>query len=213
MRSRFFMLVVLLMAASSLFGSHGAPLPQVDPKNEAVNSYNDGLRYRDRAWGYEKELATTTDPAKRAKLEEQIRKTYAAAVRSQRAAIKNNSQLFQAYSELGYALRKSGDYPAALEAYDKALSLMPNYAEAIEYRAEAFLGLDRVADAREAYLLLFNGGDRNNAGLLATAMTKWLEQHRANAGNVPAQTIDEFGTWLTQRKEISHETAAGGTWH
>ena len=108
MRSRFSMFVVLLMAASPLFGSHGAPMPQVDPKNEAVNSYNDGLRYRDRAWGYEKELAAATDPAKRTKLEEQIRKTYAADVRCQRAAIKNNSQLFQAYSELGYALRKSG---------------------------------------------------------------------------------------------------------
>lgn len=213
MRSRFFVFMILLMAASSLFGSRGTPMPQVDPKNEAVKSYNDGLRYRDRAWGYEKELATTTDAAKRAKLDEQIRKTYAAAVRCQRAAIKNNPQLFQAFSELGYALRKSGDYPAALEAYDKALSLMPNYAEAIEYRAEAFLGVDRVSDAREAYLMLFNGGDRNNAGLLAAAMTKWLEQHRANPGSVPAQTIDEFGTWLTQRKEISHETAAGGTWH
>ncbi|HJW94517.1 MAG TPA: tetratricopeptide repeat protein [Thermoanaerobaculia bacterium] len=212
MRSKGLLFAMLLLTASSLFGSRGTSMPPADPKNEALNSYNDGLRYRDRAWNYEKELAATTDAAKRAKLEEQIRKTYAAEVRCQRAAIKNNPQLFQAYSELGYALRKSGDYPGALEAYDKALSLMPNYAEAIEYRGEAFLGLDRVADAREAYLLLFNGGDKNNAGLLAAAMSKWVGAHRASPGSVPSQTIDEFAAWLTQRKEISHETAAGGSW-
>jgi tetratricopeptide (TPR) repeat protein len=204
---------MLLTTTLPLFASRGASMQPPNPANEAVNSYNDGLRYRDRAWGYEKQLKTTTDAAQKAKLEEQIRKTYLAEVKCQRAAVKNNPQLFQAYSELGYALRKTGDYTAALEAYDKALSIQPNYAEAIEYRGEAYLGLDRVSDAREAYLILFNGGDKKGAGQLAEAMTKWLDAHRANAGAVPAQTIDELNTWVAQRKEISHATAAGGSWH
>lgn len=214
-RSRFLALAgVVMFAATSVFGSRGMSLPQPDPGQDAINSYNDGLKYRDRAWKYEQELATTQDPAQKAKLEEQIRKTYNAAVRCQRSAVRGNPTLYQAFSELGYALRKSGDYAAALEAYDKALSMQPNYAEALEYRAEAYLGLDRVNDAKDAYLLLYNGGDSKNAHLLATAMTRWVTDRKTSPGSVSSQAIDEFNTWLAQRKEISRETASAssGSW-
>lgn len=213
MRSGIHVLAIVTLAfAPSVFGSKGMSLPAPDPANQAVSSYNDGLRYRDRAWNYEKELAATQDPARKTQLEEQIRKTYAAAVRCQRAAVHNDRTLFQAYGELGYALRKSGDYAAALEAYDTALSLRSDYAQAIEYRAEAYLGLDRVSDARDAYLRLFNGGDPKDAALLAEAMTKWVAQHRADPGSVSAQAIDELDTWLSQRKEISRQSTAAGSW-
>ena len=202
----------LAFAATSVFGSMS--LPQPNPANDAANAYNDGLKYRDRAWKYEQQLETTQDPAQKAKLEEQIKKTYTTAVRCQRTAVRNDPNMYQAYSELGYALRKSGDYAAALEAYDKALSIQPNYAEAIEYRAEAYLGLDRVDDAKNAYLMLFNGGDSKNAGLLGTAMTKWVTQRKANPGSVSSQAIDGFNTWLSQRKEISKDStaASSGSW-
>ena len=211
-RSRLLVLGALLTcAATSVFASMS--LPQPNPANDAANAYNDGLKYRDRAWNYEQQLEKTQDPAQKAKLEEQIRKTYSAAVRCQRTAVRNDPSMYQAFSELGYALRKGGDYPAALEAYDKALSIQPNYAEAIEYRAEAYLGLDRVNDAKNAYLMLFNGGDAKNAGLLGTAMTKWVTQRKANPGNTSPQAIDEFNTWLSQRKEISRDTSASsGSW-
>jgi tetratricopeptide (TPR) repeat protein len=53
-----------------------------------------------------------------------------------------------AHNLMGFAYRKLGDYPAALEAYDKALTLNPYNRGALEYLGEAYLELDRPDDAR-----------------------------------------------------------------
>lgn len=214
MRSFLSVLCLTLFAASSVLaaGSRSGTVPR-DPGDDAVMSFNDGLSSRDRAWKLEKELASAKDAAAKVKLEGKILKAYQAAIRSQKNAVRYNPVLFQAYGELGYALRKTGDHAAALEAYDKALSIQPGYADAIEYRAEAYLGLNRIDEARRAYMALHNGGDAARAKMLADAMTKWLEQRRADPGGVAAEKIEEFATWLTQRTEISR-TASGsaGTW-
>jgi tetratricopeptide (TPR) repeat protein len=211
-RTYFAVFGLVVLAAGSALAAGNRSMP-TDPKDSAVMSYNDGIRARDKAWKLEKELATA-DAGAKAKLEDRIQKAYQAAIRSQRTAVRYDPELFQAYGELGYALRKSGDHTAALEAYDKALSLKPGYANAIEYRAEAYLGLNRIAEARDAYMTLHNGGDAQNAKLLADAMTKWLEARRADPAGVAAETIDEFATWLSQRKEIGQATASGaaGSW-
>ena len=217
MRSRSFffpILCLVVFTASSVLAAGSNRSEPRDPRDEAMMSFNDGIGSRDRAWSLEKKLATASATEKK-KLEEKIRKAYLAAIRSQRNALRYDSTLFQAHGELGYALRKTGDYAAALASYDKALELRPGYADAIEYRAEAYLGLNRVDEAREAYMALHNGGDVTRARMLAEAMTKWLEQRRTDPAGVPAETIDEFATWLTQRTEISRATAASGgagTW-
>ncbi len=54
----------------------------------------------------------------------------------------------EAWNELGFALRKTGQYPEALKAYDKALRLRPNFPEAMEYLGEAYVKLGRLDDAR-----------------------------------------------------------------
>ena len=202
--------LVVFAALPALAAGSRAQAPR-EPGDDAVMSFNDGVSSRDRAWKLEKELAKTQDAAAKTKLEAKILKAYQGAIRSQRNAVRYNPSLFQAYGELGYALRKTGDYPAALEAYDKALSIQPGYAEAIEYRAEAYLGLNRLDEARQAYMALHNGGDATRARMLADAMTKWLEQRRADPAGVAAEAIEEFATWLTQRTEISH-TASGASW-
>jgi len=181
-------------------------------QNNAVQSFNDGLRYRDRAWKAEKELVTATDPGRKAKLGEIIRKSYEADVRSQRAAINDNPKMFQAHTELGYALRKTGHYDEALQSYDKALELMPNYGEAIEYRAEAYLGLNRVNDAKDSYLMLYNGGAKELAKQLGDAMQKWVADRKAAPGDVAGTSIDEFAKWISQRTEIAGTAGTGSSW-
>ena len=49
---------------------------------------------------------------------------------------------------MGFAYRKLGDYPAALDAYGKALTLNPYNRGALEYLGEAYLELDRPDDAK-----------------------------------------------------------------
>jgi Flp pilus assembly protein TadD len=54
----------------------------------------------------------------------------------------------EAWNELGFALRQTGQYPEALRAYDEALRLRPNFPEAMEYLGEAYVKLGRLDDAR-----------------------------------------------------------------
>lgn len=54
-----------------------------------------------------------------------------------------------AHNLMGFAYRKLGDYPAALDAYGKALTLNPYNRGALEYLGEAYLELDRPDDAKE----------------------------------------------------------------
>ena len=53
-----------------------------------------------------------------------------------------------AHNLMGFAYRKLGDYPAALDAYGKALTLNPYNRGALEYLGEAYLELDWLDDAR-----------------------------------------------------------------
>jgi tetratricopeptide (TPR) repeat protein len=65
------------------------------------------------------------------------------------AALEARPWLDNAHNLMGFAYRKLGDYPAALEAYDKALTLNPYNRGALEYLGEAYLELDRPDDAKE----------------------------------------------------------------
>jgi tetratricopeptide (TPR) repeat protein len=80
-------------------------------------------------------------------------------------ALEARPWLDNAHNLMGFAHRKLGDYPAALEAYDKALTLNPYNRGALEYLGEAYLELDRPDDAKatldrlaEACKLLAHGG-------------------------------------------------------
>ena len=110
--------------------------------------------------------------------------------------------MFQAHSSLGYAYRKVSRFEESLAAYDRALGLVPDYSEAIEYRGEAYLGLNRVDDAKVAYMHLFQI-DRELAAQLLTAMDGWLEVRRADPQGVSADVLSGFAQWVDSRKELS----------
>jgi tetratricopeptide (TPR) repeat protein len=68
-----------------------------------------------------------------------------------------------AYTRLGFAYRKQGDYERSLEAYDKALELNPHHRGALEYLGEAYLEMGRRGDA-EAMLARLAEACRRVAG-------------------------------------------------
>ena len=68
-----------------------------------------------------------------------------------------------AYTRLGFAYRKQGDYERSLQAYDKALELNPYHRGALEYLGEAYLELGRRGDA-EAMLDRLAAACRRVAG-------------------------------------------------
>jgi lipoprotein NlpI len=84
--------------------------------------------------------------------------------------------MYQAWNYVGFCQRHLGDYEAALTAYSDALEVNAAYAEAVEYRAEAFLGLNRIEDAKSDCMRLFRDV-RPLADELMAAMHRWVEDH------------------------------------
>ncbi len=206
---------ILLAAPAALLADGGAPagmpsMPRVEltPEQRADQHYNRGIELREKAWELEKE-AEGKSASERAKLDGKIEKSYRKAIREYQSAVGLDGKHYRAYSDLGYALRKVGEYQEALAAYDAALGMVPTYAEAIEYRAEAYLGLGRLDEAKEAYLHLFEH-DRGRADLLMAAMEKWVERHRAEPGAVDPAQLDAFAQWVAQRSQLADQTASLG---
>jgi len=187
-------------------GSSSMPsAPRKTPEEQAVDHYNAGLKMRDKALALQKEAAEAAGEKDRMKLEKKAQQEFGKAISQFRTATEKNPRFYQAFSDLGFALRKTGDYPAALETYDRALTLSPTYAPAIEYRAEAYLGLDRVEDAKKAYMALFPG-DRDQADELLKAMKGWVEKRRVEPGTLTPDAVQEFSHWVDQRAELAGQT-------
>jgi tetratricopeptide (TPR) repeat protein len=181
--------------------------PSLTPEEQAAQRYNDGLKHSDKADAILKESESIADAKKRAKKESEARKDYEKAKGEYESAVKLDASMYEAHGALGYVLRRLGDYDASLKSYDRALALKPGYPPAVEYRGEAYLGLNRVEDAKTAYMGLFNA-DRPKADMLVGAMKKWIETRRQNPAGVDAQTIEEFSKWVSQRQEIATQTSA-----
>ena len=198
---------VVLAAGASPMPTNPPEEPEVQktPEEEAVEHFNYGLGYVEKAEKLEGEVAEAKNDKQRAKDTKKAQKAWENAIEEFRFATEKNPQFHQAFGSLGYALRKTGDYQASLVAYDRALDLDPGYGEAIEYRGEAYLGLDRIDDAKSAYMQLFSG-NRALADQLLAAMKVYLDKRRQEGGDAAA--LDDFASWISEREEIAGQTAS-----
>lgn len=204
-------------------GANGSKLPASSSlraktvEDRAVDAHNAGLRHRDRGLMYEQN-AEGKSGADRQRAEARARIEFQKALNEFQGAIELSPTLFQAYNGMGYALRKMGNYTKALEMYDRAIEMAPGlYTEAMEYRAEAYLGLNRIDDAKQSYLDLF-GADRKQAELLLTQMKLWVAKRQAVPAGVDPQALAAFEKWIAERAAIAQVTArmtansAASTW-
>jgi tetratricopeptide (TPR) repeat protein len=183
-------------------------MPRVEtPQQKARDAYNDGVRYVKRADKAQEAAAAQTDAGKKDKATHEAQESYGSARGKFTEAVGLDPTLHEAWNYVGYTNRKLGNYDDALAAYDKALSLKPGYADALEYRGEAYLGLSRVPDAQRAYLDLY-AGNRALAGKLLTAMKSWSAVQRSNAQGNSGVNLDELDKWIQERAQIAGQTAA-----
>jgi tetratricopeptide (TPR) repeat protein len=115
--------------------------------------------------------------------------------------------MYQAWNYIGFANRHLGNYDAALSAYAKALELNPAYPEAVEYRGEAYLGLNKIDEAKEAYMTLFRES-RGLADELMTSMRRWTDARRTDAQGLAPDVIEAFSKWVDERAGIAAQTAS-----
>ena len=207
-------LTALLFAAPLAFGSGSAgPMsgggdtggmtsaPRLTPQQRAAASYNAGINHKKRAQDYEDKAATATDDKDRKKQLDKAKDQYDDAIDDYKRAIGYDPTLYQAMNELGYAYRKVGNYQDSIKAYDQALQERPNFPQAIEYRAEAYLGLSMFKEVQDSYLALVRT-DQDEAAALMRAMEAWLQTHQEN--QTPEQKA--FNDWIVERKAVAMNT-------
>jgi tetratricopeptide (TPR) repeat protein len=134
------------------------------------------------------------------------RDAYGSARVKLQSLIGRSPQFAEAWNALGYTQRKLGSYDDSLASYAKALELKPGYPEALEYRGEAYLRLNRIADAKQAYLDLF-AGNRKIAATLLQSMQEWLKAQQGAHG-VDASVVTDLQQWVQERSRIATQTAA-----
>jgi tetratricopeptide (TPR) repeat protein len=194
------------MSGGTTGGSSSMAQPP-SPEELARSAYNDGVRSVNKAKRLEGDAAKASDEGKKQKLLDKSQKTFRSALPQFNRAVENNAGHFQAWNYLGFCQRHLGDYEAALGAYSRALALNPNYYEAIEYRAEAYLGLNRVDDSKTAYMSLFRDA-RPLADELLAAMHRWVDQRRTDAKGVSADELATFAAWIAERASVAQQTAS-----
>ena len=190
----------------------GPSMPSRSPEEMAIAAYNSGIDHKDKGLKIEAGLAATTDAKERAKVEDKAKKEYEKALKDFKTAASGSPQMYQAYNGMGFSYRKTGDYTKALEMYDRALQLKPGFPDAIEYRGEAYLGLNRIDDAKQAYLEIL-AADRKQADTLMAAMQTWIEQKKAAPAGVDPATVSGLETWVKERAELAKDTVAMGLSH
>jgi tetratricopeptide (TPR) repeat protein len=191
--------VLVCMSATAIAaggGSMTSPDRQMrKPDSElAVDQYNAGLKFRDKAWEFQR-LADQEGESEKSrnrylgKAEKEFRK----AIKRYRRAIRYEPDLYQAHGSLGYALKQTGSVGDAMAAYDTALTLKPQYTPAIEYRAEAYLANGRYDEVKSAYRDLVKM-DPVLAKSLLTSVSRWVD-----APETEADAAREMTVWLHQQ--------------
>jgi tetratricopeptide (TPR) repeat protein len=167
----------------------------------SLDAYGEGYAFIERATRLEhdaQEIGSRDQTT--AVLLSQAKLAYEDALAAFERAVRADPRMYEAHTYIGYANRKLGRYDAALSAYATALQLKPDYARAIEYQGEAFLGLNRFTDAKLNYLRLY-ALDHEQAQKLLAAMHEWFGEIHEGEGVESAELRAEAAAWLaTQPK-------------
>lgn len=184
------------------------PGPVPVSEQGAIDAYTAGYASILRAEHAENLAAASTTDAERTAALADAKKAYQASLPNFAAAVRLDHSMHEAYTYLGYANRKLGRYGEALHAYEQALKINPDTTFAIEYQGEAFLGLNRVDEARFNFLRLY-ALDQNQAAKLLQAISAWVE---ANKANPPAGTdVPALAAWVAE-KGASLQVEAKSNW-
>jgi tetratricopeptide (TPR) repeat protein len=156
--------------------SSGMPSDESGPRLEAERSYADGY---DQVTKAKKDL----EAGKGKNAEKKFKK----ALERVEHATELDPNYHEAWNMVGYCSRKLGDYPKAFSAYQKALSIKPDYAPAHEYLGEAYLEQNDPGKAREQLAMLEQLNASEETTALRTAIDAYDKAH-PDTKAAPAQT-------------------------
>jgi tetratricopeptide (TPR) repeat protein len=188
--------------------------PQQPPAVQAQNAYDAGVALLEQA-ARQEQLAEAEDGGSTSeKARAAAANAYKKAVAKFDSARRIDPTSYEAHTYAGFANRKLGRYDRSLDAYAAALRLKPDYGPAIEYQGEAFLGLNRVKEAKVNYLRLYAFAPPLADKLLA-AMQKWLELRKVEPQGADPADVDAMASWVSEqasrqsRSAVAKDAAAG----
>lgn len=176
---------------------------------QAIEAYNLGYAAIQRADHASALAEAASDANEKRQSQSAALEQYEQARRHFEEAVRLDAYLHEGFTYLGYANRKLGRHAQALDAYEHALKLNPDYSYAIEYQGQAYLGLNRIDEARFNYLRLY-ALNKGQAKKLLQAMQAWLDTHKEAA---PAGVdMQSFAAWVAQRTELTRNDPIAAPW-
>jgi tetratricopeptide (TPR) repeat protein len=173
--------------------------PAVDkPDAAATKAYAAGKKSLAKAKDFESAAAGAQNPDKKSKSLEKMGDAYNRALDQFTEALSNKGDMYDAWNEVGYIHLRLGAYAESIDDYNHTLALKPDLYEAAFHRGEAYLAIDRLENAKSAYLDLFNHA-RPLADQLMVSMQNWLTKHRADSNGMRAADVDAFDKWLQEQ--------------
>lgn len=202
-RSREWLVVIALLGAVTTAYADGpggyrpkdrGPVPVSE--QGAIDAYTAGYASILRAEHAENLAAAALNEAERKAALGDAQKAYRASLPNFATAVRLDPSMHEAYTYMGYANRKLGRYDEALRAYEQALKINPDTPYAIEYQGEAFLGMNRIDEARFNFLRLY-ALDQRQAAKLLQAMRAWAQANEAK----PPAGIDmpALAAWIAEK--------------
>jgi len=151
----------LILVASTAFASGSAPSspPRETPSTSEMPPANqiqspDSTKAKAARAELEALYAKGYDEAQEAKKLKHdgkaadAKKKFGKALKKFESAVDRDPTYYQAWNMLGYCSRNLGDLKRAFSAYDKCLSIKPDYDEAHEYLGEAYLQSGNLEKAK-----------------------------------------------------------------
>jgi tetratricopeptide (TPR) repeat protein len=193
-------------------GGMGGPQIESTPSPEkpdaaAKKAYNAGMKSLNKAAGYESAAAAATNEDKKNAALEKQNDAYGRALDLFTYALSNQGDMYDAWNNVGYIHLRLGAYNEAIDDYNHTLALKPDLMVAIEHRAEAYVAVDRLDEAKSAYMEVFNHEPKLAEGLLGT-MRQWLVAHHENARGMRGSDIEAFDKWVSERDGIAKQAAS-----
>ena len=173
------------------------------PDVAAKKAFKEAMKSFNKARELEAASANGSNPDKKAKAIDEYNK----ALDKFTEALSNKGDMVEAWDNVGYVHLRLGANAEAVDDYNHALALKPDLEDAVAHRAEAYLALDRLDDAKAAYMDLFNHS-RPLADQLMLAMQKWLSDRRTETRGMRPADIAAFEKWLLERDGIAKQTAS-----
>ncbi len=132
------------------------PRSEVKPEKAAAKAYNAAMKiHGTRRMNSKMSLPKRPTPTRKPSAQTKLDDTYGRALEQFTEVLRNKNDMYEAWNQVGFIHLRFGAFRESIDDYNHALALKPDLQEAIEHRGEAYMGADRLDEAKAAYMDLF----------------------------------------------------------